>query len=614
MTDSPKTPCDDCGGEFPTRQGTGPCLKCSKLSKHARDSDQYKDISQWPQCEMCGITRRNMPSTGPTQTCNAPACNRNPLGPAAGGKENLPDIQRDRNAIFFARLQKNSPITGPNPGTALTTEELLNREHGGGMPGERQIHIGCQIRVAKGNTARINEGLGWVRKAAKDVKSQLLDNLNTKWTKTHSHKILDEEVELRFQGGQDLLGDTEALTVDQFYLKYSSPAHRGDYLDNISKPWDKNSYVKAKRPFLPMELLFHQEIHEARIKKSDNGDDLTSTHVHRRKRERTMSGTTSTTSFKKPRGYSHFPSMAPVSLFGLPSRKDVTVISKQSSISFIKVSAVTGGQNGVTKLINTGKSYQGTIADEAFNRGQMKQAHDASIKDSFVAKRFYQLDEHGLEVDIADNNVEIRLEATRQSQLNWFLESFYRFTGTHAQGQDVSVDQNITAAEVFIAKEVEQASRASGMLLSELKEDDEAIEWLVEERRAQAVKKISGTLSHKQLANDLVSSTVSAFAHFAFGFSNRQLVFADLQGTRAIVKDHVGLVLFDVMTHTLAGDSGVGDFGEKGIRSFVEQHQCSPVCTGFQLDQMYPLEPADSDKEDSDELTDSNNLVGYGSE
>ncbi|KAF5360208.1 hypothetical protein D9757_011403 [Collybiopsis confluens] len=38
------------------------------------------------------------------------------------------------------------------------------------------------------------------------------------------------------------------------------------------------------------------------------------------------------------------------------------------------------------------------------------------------------------------------------------------------------------------------------------------------------------------------------------------------------------------MTHTTSGLSGSGDFGEEGIKSFVRDHECGPVCKAMKLD------------------------------
>jgi hypothetical protein len=78
--------------------------------------------------------------------------------------------------------------------------------------------------------------------------------------------------------------------------------------------------------------------------------------------------------------------------------------------------------------------------------------------------------------------------------------------------------------------------------------------------------KYSGTLVHTSAYRDLCSLTICAIAHFVYGFSDGKLVFADLQGMSLLLYDSDswsdncssqgggdGLVLFDLMTHTVNG-------------------------------------------------------------
>ncbi|KAJ7094940.1 hypothetical protein C8R44DRAFT_749230 [Mycena epipterygia] len=61
-------------------------------------------------------------------------------------------------------------------------------------------------------------------------------------------------------------------------------------------------------------------------------------------------------------------------------------------------------------------------------------------------------------------------------------------------------------------------------------------------------------------------------------------------GTPAHQNRHNLLVLFDPMTHTPAGDSGIGDFGPKGIQSFIRDHKCGDVCRSLGLHESVVLE------------------------
>ncbi|KAJ6629762.1 kinase-like domain-containing protein [Mycena sp. CBHHK59/15] len=115
--------------------------------------------------------------------------------------------------------------------------------------------------------------------------------------------------------------------------------------------------------------------------------------------------------------------------------------------------------------------------------------------------------------------------------------------------------------------------------------------WLVESKCASVVISFTSTLDHKARGSeDIQSETVHAFAHYIFGYSGGEFVFEDLQGTPTPVRGNDGLVLFDPMTHTMAGGSGLGDFGIDGIETFINTHECNRLCTELQFDQSYPLQ------------------------
>ncbi|KAF9470206.1 hypothetical protein BDN70DRAFT_939932 [Pholiota conissans] len=43
------------------------------------------------------------------------------------------------------------------------------------------------------------------------------------------------------------------------------------------------------------------------------------------------------------------------------------------------------------------------------------------------------------------------------------------------------------------------------------------------------------------------------------------------------------MVLFDIMTHSKDGNTGIGDFGQDGIKSFLQDHTCGKICQGLGL-------------------------------
>ncbi|KAJ7900697.1 hypothetical protein B0H14DRAFT_2556149 [Mycena olivaceomarginata] len=49
------------------------------------------------------------------------------------------------------------------------------------------------------------------------------------------------------------------------------------------------------------------------------------------------------------------------------------------------------------------------------------------------------------------------------------------------------------------------------------------------------------------------------------------------------------------------GDSGIGDFGAKGMKSFVDDHQCTDICRALTLESSYALVMPDGEDEEQDE-------------
>jgi len=76
-----------------------------------------------------------------------------------------------------------------------------------------------------------------------------------------------------------------------------------------------------------------------------------------------------------------------------------------------------------------------------------------------------------------------------------------------------------------LVKEVGEPSIASGLLAFKM----DSATWLVEPHHTKSVLKFSGTLVHPSHA-DKVRIMLVAFVHFSYEISQKQLVFADIQG------------------------------------------------------------------------------------
>ncbi|KZP27795.1 hypothetical protein FIBSPDRAFT_1040035 [Athelia psychrophila] len=71
------------------------------------------------------------------------------------------------------------------------------------------------------------------------------------------------------------------------------------------------------------------------------------------------------------------------------------------------------------------------------------------------------------------------------------------------------------------------------------------------------------------------------------------------------------LTLFDPMSHTPNGKSGLGDHGRLGFEDFLDNHQCTPICLALELPTKQVMQQTlddiidgDTDEEKSDEEAD----------
>ncbi|KAK6966684.1 kinase-like domain-containing protein, partial [Favolaschia claudopus] len=113
--------------------------------------------------------------------------------------------------------------------------------------------------------------------------------------------------------------------------------------------------------------------------------------------------------------------------------------------------------------------------------------------------------------------------------------------------------------------------------------------YLVEPLRSSiVVEKYSGTVGGSDNTRNLVSSTMAAFTHCVLDKTACQLVFTDLQGSYHYAKpgEPRQLILFDPMTHSMSGNTGVGDHGPAGIQDTVDNHKCSMACRSMDLASM----------------------------
>ncbi|KAJ6598517.1 hypothetical protein B0H10DRAFT_1959433 [Mycena sp. CBHHK59/15] len=386
------------------------------------------------------------------------------------------------------------------PGTQLTTSTLLAHEHGGGLPGESKIMICWQVRLSK--NSKIDATLGSLSK--KWATSLYMTDIKSDLLKTiniewmKNNVVPLEDEDLSFLWAGDHLLKRDTSTMTL-----------GEFYTYYSSPTNAPIYLQNYIPTIWKHVLQQAKIHL------------------------------------------------------LSAWKWCSEIQKQSEITFKKITCITTVATGQYMLMDSGDILRGHIFDKPFASGTMKHAYDLHLSNGDQLtdsnKDIVDLDaDSEPQVSVEDNRVQIEGEISRLAIGKWFLEAFYCFCKGH---KEISVDQNITFTDAFLAIEVDRPSMASGVAI--ITEEAEGMTWLVERKRLTTVIKFNGTLVHSSHRKDLRSATISALAHFVFGYSKGSLVFAELQGTLCQVRGKDGLVLFDLMTHTKQEDSGVGDFRTK---------------------------------------------------
>ena len=111
----------------------------------------------------------------------------------------------------------------------------------------------------------------------------------------------------------------------------------------------------------------------------------------------------------------------------------------------------------------------------------------------------------------------------KDSGIEFSLSIFFKICKFHFIAYHLNSD--IVISEGFLICEIGEPSHASSLPPFE----ENAAVWLMEPHHTKAVQKFSGTLVHLS-CTDKLGQTLSAFAHFVYKCSGKELVLADIQG------------------------------------------------------------------------------------
>ncbi|KAK7001184.1 kinase-like protein [Favolaschia claudopus] len=270
----------------------------------------------------------------------------------------------------------------------------------------------------------------------------------------------------------------------------------------------------------------------------------------------------------------------------------------------------------------------GVLTDIPFNKGKSKLVFKLTINGvAYVAKRCSSLGGESV-VSILANQEQLTKEGITLGRTEFFLKNFKRdceSEGIEVSGKSLAFDVTdyalvregaVNSTETFIP------SPASGLApskYSDLPEAEKAeltadlglvssITWLIERERGDVqLRKYSGTLDHPRYS-DKQGATINLFQHYVYLFSHKTLVLADIQASESHDRRSHTSILFDLMSHTVNGshhrlfssESGAGDHGEQGIKSFIDQHECVQKCAQMGLEALREAEDGESeDNEDT---------------
>ncbi|KAJ7474554.1 kinase-like domain-containing protein [Mycena galericulata] len=560
---NPENPGETCGGFFEHKTSPGLCAFCYLLVNDAARAEALKD---WPQCQGCSAQFRNLkgPRCGSCVKKDAPATlEHSPRPPLAPQDENV-----DQSAKSVQQLQAE------NRRNAMAARMLLK------APSKTPGNASLQVAAAKGTSRQITVYLvpmssnGARTEAAKilvnasrgfpedtpmsDVMTLLLRHWNLEWEKECSESLLEEHVSLRLINNLGVQPHSMLGTLGNFY-----DTHDRVYGMHPKKILQGPPTLKIPMPGIYLEgLIMVQEFEKATKVAAPYF-----VHTDKENQKRSSSQTTLGSEFAVSKRLRSKPNLCIASL-----RSEFAAVPGFSKVSFI-FAGITVGDDGVVTIawpeVQDGAGIKAAsstclLQDAPFDHGKTKQVYKV-ILDGFpwVAKRFYDVGIGEEQVGIQDNHDEVVKEATRLSQVGYFLARFV----AEAKKQGVDIEPGLRVTDFKIGFEVFATKQ-----------------WLFEPRRNSKVFYWSGTNDHPAWPKSKIGSTLNAFVHFTYIFSQESTVLADLQTAAAVDENGEPVhVLFDIMTHTIDGSSGVGDHGETGISTFLAQHACVNRCKNLGL-------------------------------
>ncbi|KAE9403508.1 hypothetical protein BT96DRAFT_1080110 [Gymnopus androsaceus JB14] len=150
----------------------------------------------------------------------------------------------------------------------------------------------------------------------------------------------------------------------------------------------------------------------------------------------------------------------------------------------------------------------------------------------YAAKRFWNIGNTDNSVSVAENQQEVEAEALHLALLACLLAEFKK----QAQRKKISIANDVEVTAHKVAVEVITsddaplpASEVTAETFASLADGKNSITWLLEPLRPKTeTQEWSGTNQHPE-HNSKVGSTLTTFVHFAYEWTHKTVVFADMQ-------------------------------------------------------------------------------------
>ncbi|KAH7904525.1 kinase-like domain-containing protein [Hygrophoropsis aurantiaca] len=444
-----------------------------------------------------------------------------------------------------------------------------------------------------------------------ELKESIIKSVNPRWTEAHSADLQPSETELRVRGNVALPPEDEVLSMRHWFNKYNTPQMKSVYLvpvTGMGKGFRGSSFS--------LELFIHVDRFLARTgEDNDDGSDsdilgsIGNAGTKRKRGSRRVSNTKAKAGSQGGKRARHNGENVMLrSTFARDNGSASVMNGEQSKkIKFKRIVCTINSEDGTPTIIESSSVEEAllgviSITLSAGDRGKTKDVFSLLIDNKpYVAKKLIDVGRGREDVTLEESLQFLTADLIRLKRMEYFASLFIK--RAEQEGAEIA---NFQISEGFLIKicdETDPKQATADPTVDPTAENDEdefdeplaneardklrgvSAVYLVEPRRlSSAVTKYSGTLGMRNRI-DKQYATIMAFSHFVIESSACEYMFADIQGSldRNHAQNESVMTLFDPMTHTPLGQSGLGDFGLKGFQNFVTAHECTNICRALQL-------------------------------